>query len=251
MEFKRNHVERNLNAVRDNLYPILEDDASAVLEKAKAGLARSVRLHKESVRQGRMERAIHPWGFSIEPSQPLAFRKTTIDGVRLRVDLCTKVYWHVYPGLEPGELNVAMRVWWLDKKEYFREQWDAPRLGHVINARSGRVMLRVHFDRADLGQPGPKYHLQVGGKQHGNELNWFPEALSVPRLVHAPFDLVLASELVAATFYPTVYARVSREPEWRYCVRTTQQHLFPTYLETINRAIEDKVSVLDALWNKV
>ena len=142
-----------------------------------------------------------------------------------------------------------MRVWCLDENLYFRDQWDAARLENEIDGHSGRVVLRVHFDLAEHGQPGPRHHIQVGGKQHSGEFHWFPETLSVPRIVHMPFDLVLAAELVAATFYPEEYKRIRREPTWKHCTRTAQKHLLPVYLQKAIDAVADGRSVLEALWN--
>lgn len=110
-------------------------------------------------------------------------------------------------------------------------------------------MLRVHFDLANRGQPGPRYHLQVGGKPPVDGLSWFPAALSVPRFAHTPMDLVLATELIAATFYPLEYEKLRRESTWKGSRRTSQEHLLPDYFDHAKRAIEGKGSVLEALWN--
>ena len=246
---KHTDVLKILAMVGDRLQPILADDAANVIEKAKASLMQSAKQHVESVRQERKGRRVQPWGFSINPDQPLRFKETGSDGHRVRVDLFSRAYWDTEPADAPTELTVAMRIWYLDKRVYFRDRWDAPRIKDEINVHRGRVMLRVHFDLAEPGQPGPRHHVQVGGKQHAGELHWFPDTLSVPRMLHMPYDLVLASELVAATFFPDEYRRIRREPTWKYCMRTAQQHLLPGYLQKAANAVSNGESVLDALWN--
>ena len=110
-------------------------------------------------------------------------------------------------------------------------------------------MLRIHFDLANEGQDGPQYHLQIGGKQQEGEFYWHPTALSVPRISHMPMDLVLSSELIAATFFPTQYERIRREPTWINARRVSQAHLIKDYLEKATHAVDVGESVLEAFWN--
>ena len=217
---------------------ILDAGHESVIEQAKATVYR----YKQQRITGR-------WGFSIDPDRPLRFKVTEVDRLKLRVDLAMCAYWDSQPAQRPAELNVAIRIWCLTPSVYFRENLDAPRLEHAIDPNIGRVMLRIHFDLANQGQPGPEYHVQVGGNPHHDGEAWSPEALSVPRLVHMPMDLVLASELIAATFYPTEYKRLRREGTWKYSRRKSQEHLLPDYLERAKKAIERDSSVLEALWN--
>ena len=205
--------------------------------------------YNESKRQGRRERPLRPWGYCITPYDPLRFKATEIRGLKLRVDLFLKEYWAAEPAEQPCLLNVAIRVWCLDPHVYFREELNAPRLEGQTDPESGRVMLRIHFDLANEKQPGPKYHVQVGGNPLPEELLWFPEALDVPRILHTPVDLVLASELVAATFYPEKYEDIRREDSWKGTRRVSQEHLLYGYLERALAAVQSNNSVLDALRN--
>ena len=132
---------------------------------------------------------------------------------------------------------------------YFRSDWDASRLQNEVSPNTGRVMLRIHFDLANAGQQGPQHHVQVGGNPHEGEFSWFPESLSVPRLHHMPVDLVLATEMIAATFYKDDYKEIRREPTWKHALRTSQDHLLPGYFECAMKAVADKGSVLEAFWN--
>ena len=167
----------------------------------------------------------------------------------LRVDLSCAAYWDAHPAERPSKLTVVLRIWSLDPGVYFRSDWDPPELDERVDSKSGRVMIRTHFDLANPKQPGPRYHLQVGGKPLSTELCWFPEGIAVPRYLHNPLDVVLASELVAATFFPSVYERVRREGSWKGSIRVSQCHLLESYFSDALDAIRNKDSVLDALWN--
>ena len=242
-------VEQALEIVDGSFRPILGPQASSVIARAKSILKESHEAFVESKRQGRRERPVHPWGFEIHPENPLRFRDTDVDGLKVRVDLFLAAYWADNPGEVPSDLRVVIRVWSLDPHVYFREPWDAARLEDECSPDRGRVMLRLHFDLANPHQPGPRHHLQVGGNARPEELHWFPEALSVPRLLHMPMDLVLASELIAATFYPDAYRKIRREPAWTGSRKVSQQHLLKGYFTEALEAVDTDESVLDALWN--
>ena len=242
-------VETGLTNVRERLGPILDERGSTVIADAMRMLSRTKRQHRESTRQGRKERPVRPWGFRIEASEPLRFRDTQVDRVRLQPDLFIRCFWATDPAEEPAELSVVIRVWCLDENVYFREKWDAQEIRNEIQPDRGRVMLRIHFDLANKNQPGPRYHMQVGGRAHEGEMHWFPEGLAVPRMPHMPLDLVLAAELVAATFYKEQYDDIAREPSWKGARRASEEHLLKAYLERVDAALRNGDSVLGALWN--
>lgn len=249
MAIEARHVEQGLETVGNRLTAILDYRAPVVIAQARSMLRQSQREHAESTRQGRRERSIRPWGYRIDPEDPLRFRETVVDGARIQVDLVLKAFWGSEPAHQPAELNVVLRVWSLDPHIYFREEWDAGEMAERVYPDRGRVMLRLHFDLANAGQPGPHFHLQVGGNPWPEELHWFPKALRVPRVLHTPMDLVLASELVAATFYPTEFERIRREDSWRISRNTSQEHLLTSYFRDAFEAVSANKSVLETLWN--
>ena len=250
MEIRVAHVQRSLETLGSRFNAILEPSSSGVLLQAKSMLLQS--KARFDARQGQQSagQAIRRWGYIIGPDNPLRFREVEIDGFRLRIDMFLRSYWEEHPAEKPSDLTVAVRVWCLTERMYFRPEWDAPELEGQIDPEYGRVMLRVHFDLANSGQSGPVYHLQFGGVQHPGELNWFPEALSLPRLLHTPVDLVLATEMIAATFYPLQYKALRREPLWKNCMRVSQNHLLRKYLEQATKAVDSGDSLLEAVWNK-
>ena len=212
-------------------------------------LSSSYVAYRDSVRNQSHGASIKPWGFRIEPNYPLRFKKTEVNGLNLRVDLFLKSYWDSDPAVMPSELTLAIRVWSLDKHIYFRDDWDAKRLSSKINSNTGRVMSRLHFDLANKDQPGPKYHLQVGGKPRDDEFHWFPDSLGVPRILHPPMDLVLATELIAANFYPKSYRAFKREAPWVGSMKTSQEYLLAGYFDQATRALMNGKSLLDTFWN--
>ena len=248
MQLNPADVQRGLEAIQGISSRILDDRAPNVLSRAKAELQSSVTEHQARVRENRGLATIN-WGFSIDPKEPLGFQITEVDQLYLKVDLFLQSYWNSVPADTPILLNVGLRVWSLDKQIYFREKWDAERIHSKIDSNVGRVMLRLHFDLANSMQPGPKYHLQIGGKPHDGEFHWFPESLSVPRILHPPMDLVLATELIAATFYSDYYRDLRREPLWKSSIKTSQNHLLTDYLDTAKTAVREGRSLLGALWN--
>ena len=248
MQLKSSDVERSLESILRLSGSILDDRAQRVLARAKASLKTSVAEHQARVRDNR---GLPPlkWGFSIPPNDPLGFKRTEVDKLCLKVDLFLQSYWDSDPADTPTVLNVGIRIWSLDEHVYFRKEWDAKRLCSEIDRNTGRVMLRLHFDLANKGQPGPKYHLQVGGNPRDDEFHWLPDSLGVPRILHPPMDLVLATELIAANFYPKNYGEFKREPLWTSSMKTSQGHLLAGYLAEATKAVSEEKSLLDALWN--
>ncbi len=242
-------VQKSLETVGSRLGPILDYSSHSVLAQAKSILIDSTGAHQERVRQQSRGLPPIPWGFRIEPEAPLRFNEAKVDGLRLRVDLFLRSYWDSVPAEMPVDLNIAVRVWALDEHVYFREDWDAERLNSDISSNNGRVMLRMHFDLANPAQAGPRYHLQIGGNQRQGEFHWFPQSLSVPRFLHPPMDLVLASEMIAATFFPNDYKKIRRESSWVDSMRTSQLHLLSGYLAQATTAVNKGTSLLEDLWN--
>ena len=182
MEIRPSHVETSLETLRSRFTSILDPSSHSVLEKAKSMLRQSRAEYDGRQRQQFNGESPPRWGFSIVPDDPLKFREVVIDGFRLRVDLFSHSYWEADPAQEPCLLTIAVRVWCLTPKLYFRPEWDAQALKGQIDPNNGRVMLRIHFDLANERQPGPEHHMQFGGVQHVGEMNWFPETLSLPRM---------------------------------------------------------------------
>jgi hypothetical protein len=114
-------------------------------------------------------------------------------------------------------------------------------------------MLRFHFDKANPGQPGPGYHIQLGGNAHTREMSWFHPSIAVPRIPFPPMDLVLATQLVAVNFFPGEYMRLSRDQSWISVIRASQREYWRPYYMNCWDVLEptrDEAILLDQLWNK-
>jgi hypothetical protein len=168
--------------------------------------------------------------------------------MRLQVDLFCKVRWRE-PEDAPCEQDVVLRVWGLDDAVIFRNHLDAEHLYEPLILDGRRVMLRYHFDLANEGQTGPRYHVQAGGNSLDNEYCWLHEAISVPRLLHPPVDLVLACELVAANFFGDHASRLLDDAQWVGVMRQSQEHLLMPYFSQCSNALAHGDSVLRHLWN--
>jgi hypothetical protein len=257
-------IHDSLQEIRRSFAPILHDSSYRVLDEAMAGL-RSL-MQKSS---GRSKRAkAKNWGYTISPSAPLRFRPTKVDSLSMWVDLFCTVKW-AKEGEMPIEQVVQLRVWSNDstflsplEREAIETEQDIekidPQIKEVVEKMtgldSGRVIYRCHFDKANSGQPGPKYHVQFGGESHAGECCWLPHIISVPRIVHAPFDLVLTCELVASNFYPDVYNGFKDEPNWKSIISQSQENLLEVYYQNCVESLkkirrEESNSLLQCLWN--
>ncbi len=130
---------------------------------------------------------------------------------------------------------------------YRRELFDNPHRTH-----SGRVISRLHLDRANAGQEGPAYHLQYGGKPEDYELCWHPKSVNIPRLVHQPMELFLTCQIIAANFFRHEYETEIRvRPEWRQEILLYEKLLLRDYYEKCLKLLDSKGNrdtLLDHLW---
>ena len=188
-----------------------------------------------------------PWGFSIPAQSPLAFRPRVLDGHQLRFDLYGHQRWRRTD--DPAiDLLVVCRVWALDLDDMYRSDWDPDRIFDELDHARGRVLVRFHYDKAQAGQDGPEFHLQVGGITEADELCWLHPDISVPRLATHPIDFTLGTEMVISTLYGVDDA-VFRDPSMLDAIRLSQSSLLATYFENAARALRDGTRVLRSLWN--
>lgn len=192
-----------------------------------------------------------PWGFEIPKRRPVKFiQSEEISGLNPQIDVHCDIRW-LEEDDPPTKQTVAIRVWTRNLDRAYREEWDSE---HVLDALTSqgeqpRVMLRFHFDRAEVGQMGPEYHLQIGGNASTDELCWHPEELDLPRLAFPPMDFVLACQMIAANFFPGYYQGVKDLPEWVNIVRVSQEQFLSEYYERCAAALNSGQLLLDDLWN--
>lgn len=187
---------------------IIEDDAVSVIEKVAVKL--------ESQRRN------PAWNYSITPSDPLRFRP---------VD--TKKVKSVQPVLQT-KLSVAETL-----QEGMKGRFSE--LNSTLELYSeGTLHDRWHIDLANEEQSGPLFHLQHGGHSAGNSSRHSENKLSMPRWMHPPIDIILASELVIANFFPNQWLRLRRDPAWVSLVRDAEVYCYKNYFYAIEKYYSDR-----------
>lgn len=110
---------------------------------------------------------------------------------------------------------------------------------------------RWHFDMANQKadgtfQDGPLFHLQFGGRIPKVADFW----LKPPRWAHAPMDLVMLLEAVAANFYTEKWTEALRQdPVWCENVSQSETMCLTTYMEKLREVLGTRSrTVLGSLW---
>jgi hypothetical protein len=244
-------VLQELTVIEAQVDTILDVDGRRAIQQAKRDIQRLI----ESRRGSRKQKAKRvPWTYEISPGMPLRFVPTTIsDAVRHR--LIVDVFCQIAEpddGLPQGAHNIVIRIWTEDRNLWLRPGLDDPALSDPIIAAGGRrVIHRIHLDFANRGQPGPRFHMQLGGGQHGSEFCWFPDNLKLPRFVHQPASLIIACEFVLRTFFPGEYEKVARERTWIGAIRVAQNaYIAPYYRQLLRlQRLDLDDSLLARAWN--
>lgn len=251
-----NQLVHALEVVRDQLNNanLLDSDGVRVLDDAISQIKHSKDAYDNYQRRRDLQqKPITEWGFSIFRA-PLRFTEATYkrqEKYRLRPDIICDMSWTDDKTL-PHRWLLVLRVWSSDPDIMYREDYDAAAIGDLVTS-SGmreRTMFRCHFDIANEGQSGPRYHMQIGGNAPEDEHCWFPKELDLPRFVHHPLDLVLLCQFVLANFFPEEYKRIRAEPAWAMTVKAAEKYLLAEYYQQCLDAVNGKTNtLLDALWN--
>lgn len=249
---RRHQIIRGLRGVKKHLDGILKEDSLGVIDDAVAYVESSFELYSTRKRQTHHPGIAHThWGFTIPKDRPLRFRQSgEIKGLRPLVDIHCVFRW-LEEEAPPTKQTVAIRIWTEQLDRAYREEWDSEWVLGTLTHASGqpRVMLRFHFDKAEAGQSGPKYHLQIGGNASPEELCWHPEELDLPRFAFSPMDFVLACQMIASNFFPEYYQSIRDYPEWVSIVRASQEQFLKNYYQQCVGTLTDDKLLLDSLWN--
>ncbi len=249
-------VISELQVILGRLKPVLDDQGKRSLESS---IARMV-LQAKSSKGGRRHRDRFPWDLTIPPASPISFRDTTKgEGVKHRVHVDISCHLTRHESGDPkAKHNICVRVWSREEAVWYRPLLDAESLGEKIrNGSKRRVMMRFHFDFADVEQGGPRFHLQIGGKQNSEEeACWHLETLNIPRFPHHPVNLLMVCEFVGRTFYPVEFAAIRDDAIWKGALGVAQSsYLVPFFLKSsifqgLTRAmIRSDESYLATVWN--
>lgn len=246
-----NELIQILTVIRDRLRHVLESDASRVLDETISNIRTSKEKFDEY--QGRhdlVDKPVTDWGYEIFKT-PLRFQISTYNNYRLRADILCNIRWESENSV-PYRQEVVLRVWSNDPEVMYRPYLDSEEIGERVTGQNSikeRVMLRCHFDLANVSQDGPKYHLQIGGSAIESEYCWFPKELDLPRLIHCPLEIVLLCQIIVANFFPEEYKKIRKDPTWVGAVKKVEKHLLKEYYQNCLDAITSKRTLLDDLWN--
>lgn len=119
----------------------------------------------------------------------------------------------------------------------------------ALSDLAGEPLCRWHLDRANAGQSGPLFHLQMGGHLPGLRDRELP--IAEPRWCHPPLELGLLCEVIAANFFVTSWSATLRaDPGWCHAIRTLQQLCYPAYVRRLTNclAVSDSTA-LAQMWN--
>jgi hypothetical protein len=183
------------------------------------------------------------WELNIVPNESIEFAEAENDP-RVKPDISCSIKVNNNNGWLITDLNVLLRVWSTRANVCFRDTWDSQHVKRKLDALGSckRVMFRCHFDKCNLGQVAPIFHLQFGGDPEDNEYYWFPHNLELPRFPSPPIDLVLGCELIVATFFPTVYRDLCQDGTWISIIQESEKFFAGKFYKTCHDHIDRRGS---------
>jgi hypothetical protein len=118
-----------------------------------------------------------------------------------------------------------------------------------ITDAAGAPVCRWHLDRANAGQQGPLFHLQMGGHLPGFRDRELP--IAEPRWCHPPLELGLLCEVISANFFAAKWIRSVREdPAWCSAIQSLQKLCYTDYVNRLSQALAISDSTaLARMWN--
>jgi len=172
------------------------------------------------------------WELCILPEKPLEFVQAESDD-RLKPDIFCLIRVASQGDWPISHLSVVLRVWSTRQNISFRPDWDSEEVKQKFDRIGSykRVMFRCHYDTCSHGQHAPIFHLQFGGHPRHDELYWFPHTLELPRFPSPPVDLILACELVVATFFPSVHRKLCQDGNWTSMIQESELFFMNKFYE--------------------
>lgn len=243
-------VISTLNLISKTYKRILDPSASFVIPGAIASVKQSKEAYDFAKRNASRNVDLEPWGYTIEDHSPLRFITSPVKDLQLQADVYCDIRW-----MEddiPVKQEIKIRVWSHHTPVIFDPRRDSSdieqELSDPTRKWSGRVISRFHFDKANDGQQGPMYHLQVGGNSKNYELCWHPASVSVPRFEYHPMELFLSCQMIAANFFWDEYLEIRQKSEWIQTLLMYQKALWLDHYQRCYAALQEDKPLLDALW---
>lgn len=239
----------SLDTVRNTFGDILDTVSYKAISRAQSKIISSKQTYEANKnRTDDPNLVVHPWGFQIDFDAPIRFIETIHKGHDLVADIVCRYEWK--ESAIPVNQELVIRVW--NKSLSYREDLDHENFLDLYSDPNGkgRVMFRCHFDLANEGQDGPKYHLQFGGNARDEENCWIPEEIKIPRIAFQPMDIILACQMVVANFFSSDYQqKYSRDFRWKNAVTEVQSVFLRDYYARCVDMIDNEQILLDDLWN--
>jgi hypothetical protein len=231
-------------------FDLLEEQGKGALYEAIAQLKPS---RQQSSRIRSREEA--PWKFEIPSEKSLLF--VELPGQELQPDLYCSFGGPSTDEWPWKEQSLVIRVWSRNNVLTSRANWDSLELTSKLKERNWqRVVLRFHLDRAKPADPVPIHHFQIGGVpvEHDRELCWLLPQVDIPRLPYHPVDIVLACQIIVASFFPEAFLKLCSDTEWLTLVRRAEQFNIKHYSSMCydfckTPDVYPKQTLLMRLWN--
>ncbi len=192
----------------------------------------------------RRKRGHVDWIFSISQKQPLTFKITELDNLKVQIDVSCEI---IGCGDDIKKQNLLLRIWSCDENICYRSHMDASELRDKLEGAGWkRVMLRFHIDLKDSGAkiPEPWYHLHTGGDSEDSEYCWIPKEIKAPRFPYPPMDLILLCEFVIVNFFPQKSEDLRKNPEWQSLVRKSQEIFQRDYFARCMKCLDSGTDTL-------
>lgn len=101
----------------------------------------------------------------------------------------------------------------------------------VVEELAGDLITRQHIDMANVGQPGPVWHLQLGGRpglrRERPEYEW----LDVPRWPAHPLDFTLTVELAVFSFWWDKWNHLKDTNPWGLWIKRSEYLVLSHYFQ--------------------
>lgn len=121
----------------------------------------------------------------------------------------------------------------------------------IFEVETEELLERHHLDLANAGspgQPGPVWHLQMGGNPADSvdptETGW----LDLPRWPTPPMDLTLAIEFLTYSFFPEKWEKLNERSEWFQLVVGAEQLVVSHFAEHMTNHFRRKARDRDCTW---
>lgn len=101
------------------------------------------------------------------------------------------------------------------------------------DAESNHVLTRQHLDLANHGQPGPAWHVQLGGVGGGDDKGWLKLVANL-RWPAVPAEFMLIVDLGLYLFHNSAWIELQRSSPWRAFVQQSEDLILPHYIEALN-----------------